>query len=194
MRLSKLVIIALACCLASCATVEVADGIQCAPERDDVMVRLVDTLSRENVSPIEQVPADLSLQYRCEPAGSSECVWRIDEGEEDFKSTRLAKFHRNSNTLVLAEGQDEEFVVSRIGFAGQCVSLPTARPLYMASELSAEQLRDVFASPDKIYRYPNLLAGDGLVATLARDPSVYLKFARDWAASLLDDLAELIRF
>lgn len=115
-------------------------------------------------------------------------------GEEDFKSTRLAKFHRNSNTLVLAEGQDEEFVVSRIGFAGQCVSLPTARPLYMASELSAEQLRDVFASPDKISRYPNLLAGDGLVATLARDPSVYLKFARDWAASLLDDLAELIRF
>ena len=80
MRLSKLVIIALASCLASCATVEVADGIQCAPERDDVMVRLVDTLSRENVSPIEQVPADLSLQYRCEPAGSSECVWRIDEG------------------------------------------------------------------------------------------------------------------
>ena len=115
MRLSKLVIIALASCLTSCATVEVADGIQCAPERDDVMVRLVDTLSRENVSRVEQVPADLSLQYYCEPTGSSECVWCIDEGEEDFESTRLAMFNRNSNTLVLAEGQEKN--LSSVGLA-----------------------------------------------------------------------------
>ena len=99
----------------------------------------VSSIRRENVPPIEQVPADPSLQYRCEPAGRLS-VCGVSTGEEDFKSTRLAKFHRNSNTLVLAEGQYEEFVVSRIGFAGQCASLPTARPLYMASELSAEQL------------------------------------------------------
>ena len=189
-----LAIASVAFCVASCATVDLADGQDCKPAAEDVVVRLVQTLSKQDVARVEPVSTDLSLQYRCKPQDYAACVWRVDEGEEDFRSTRLAMYHRESSTLIIAEGQDEEYVVSRIGFENDCISLPTARPLHMASKLDNVALKHIFASPDNIYSHTNLLTGDGLIASLAKDPSVYLKFARDWAASLLDDLTELIRF
>ena len=181
--------------LSGCATVDISDGVECKPAPDDVVVRLVETLSQPSVDRVSPVPSELALQFSCDEThpGRRGCVLGIDEGDEDFRSTRLAMYDRASRTLIIAEGQDEEYIVTRVGFTNQCVSLPTAKPLHMSSEVDAATLDRIFDDPDVLYDRPNLLAGDGFIATLARDSGVYLEFARDWAATLLDDLSELIR-
>lgn len=186
--------LALVICVSGCTSMPRSADQACDPEPGDVVVRLVDTLSTNSVDRVSPVPDELALQFRCDATRRSEaCVLGVDEGADDFKLSRLAMYHEASNTLVIAEGQDEEYVVTRVGFDHDCVSLLTARPLHMASHIDEATLNSVFRSPDAIYQLPNLLEGDGFIATLARDSGVYLEFARSWAATLLDDLSELIR-
>ena len=187
-------ILGLAQFLVACATVRETDGLQCNPPSDDVVVRLVQALSSSEVNRVSPVPVDLALQFQCDGTSPlQDCVLGVHEGDEDFKSSRIAMYHQESNTLITAEGRDDEYVVTRIGFENECVSLATGRPLHMASEVDQQTLEQVFRSPDHLYNLPNLLEGDGFIATLAKDSGLYLEFARNWASALLDDLSELIQ-
>jgi hypothetical protein len=178
--------------LTSCAsvsnTIPDADFV-CSPAPDDEMVQLVETLSKRSVQPMTSIP-DLKLEFTCD---TPMCVWRVDDGEEDYKSSRFAMYDKPSNTLITATGLDNEYLVSRIGFKQSCVSMNTAYPLYLSSELNDDDLGVIFKNPDELYKHDNLLEGNGILATMAKLPSVYLKFASDWVKVMLSDLSELIQ-